>query len=53
MTKPLIVITGASSGFGAATAKMLSAAGHPLLLLARRVERLEGQRQSAIATFNY
>lgn len=41
MTKPLIVITGASSGIGAATAKLFAQAGHPLLLLARRVERLE------------
>ncbi|APC96275.1 SDR family oxidoreductase [Francisella frigiditurris] len=39
--KKLVVITGASSGFGKATAKKLSALGHPLLLLARRVERLE------------
>lgn len=39
--KPLVVITGASSGFGAAAARLLSAAGHPLLLLARRLERLE------------
>ena len=38
--KKLIVITGASSGFGAAIAKQLSKAGHPLLLLARRLERL-------------
>lgn len=41
MNKPLIVITGASSGIGAAMAKAFSAAGHPLLLLARRVDRLE------------
>lgn len=40
MSKPLVIITGASSGIGAATARLLSAAGHPLLLLARRVERL-------------
>lgn len=39
--KPLVVITGASSGFGAAIAKQLSKLGHPLLLLARRLERLE------------
>ncbi len=41
MTKPLIIITGASSGIGAALAKAFSAAGHPLLLLARRVEKME------------
>ncbi|MER7761609.1 SDR family oxidoreductase [Streptomyces sp. NPDC097619] len=41
MSKPLIVITGASSGIGAATARLLSAQGHPLLLLARRLDRLE------------
>lgn len=35
---PLIVITGASSGIGAATARAFSAAGYPLLLLARRLE---------------
>lgn len=40
-TKPLAVITGASSGIGAAIARHLSDAGHPLLLLARRADRLE------------
>ena len=39
--KKLVVITGASSGIGAAIAKRLSEAGHPLLLLARRVELIE------------
>lgn len=39
--KKLVVITGASSGIGRETAKAMSAAGHPLLLIARRVERLE------------
>lgn len=41
MTKPLVVITGASSGIGAATARAFSQAGHPLLLLARRVDRMD------------
>ena len=41
MGKPLIIITGASSGIGEAAARLLSAAGHPLLLLARRVEGLQ------------
>ncbi|MCG8471460.1 MAG: SDR family oxidoreductase [Desulfobacterales bacterium] len=39
--KPLVIITGASSGIGAATARHFSDLGHPLLLVARRVERLE------------
>ena len=40
-SKPLVVVTGASSGIGAALAKRFSEAGHPLLLLARRVEKIE------------
>lgn len=39
--KPLVVITGASSGIGAATARTFSEAGHPALLIARRSERIE------------
>ncbi|MEA2419629.1 MAG: hypothetical protein QOE60_1835 [Thermoleophilaceae bacterium] len=41
MSKPLVAITGASSGLGAAAAQAFAAAGHPLLLTARRLERLE------------
>lgn len=40
MSKPLIVITGASSGIGRAIAMEFANEGHPLLLLARRVDRL-------------
>lgn len=39
--KKLIVITGASSGFGKALALEFNKAGYPLLLLARRLEKLE------------
>ncbi|CAJ50129.1 SDR family oxidoreductase [Bordetella avium] len=39
--KPLIVITGASSGIGLATARLFSSWGHPLLLLARRLEKMQ------------
>jgi len=41
MMKKLIVITGASSGIGEAIARRMSTQGHPLLLIARRVEKLE------------
>ncbi|GAB3483589.1 SDR family oxidoreductase [Marinomonas epiphytica] len=41
MSKPLIVITGASSGIGAAMAKRFAELGHPLLLIGRRVEKME------------
>lgn len=39
--KPLIVITGASSGFGAEMAKMFNAQKHALLLIARRVDKIK------------
>ncbi len=39
--KKLVVITGASSGFGKAMALEFNKAGYPLLLLARRIELLE------------
>ncbi len=39
--KKLVVITGASSGIGEAIAKRFSEAGYPLLLVARRIEKLK------------
>lgn len=41
MTQQLIVITGASSGFGKEMAHLFSAKGHPLLLIGRRTEKME------------
>jgi short-subunit dehydrogenase len=39
--KPVVLITGASSGLGAALAKVFAAHGHELALVARRQDRLE------------
>ncbi|MGB3898379.1 MAG: SDR family oxidoreductase [Mesorhizobium sp.] len=39
--KPLVAVTGASSGIGEAVAKAFSAAGHPVLMMARRLDRME------------
>ncbi|NQU37862.1 MAG: SDR family oxidoreductase [Actinobacteria bacterium] len=40
-TKQPVAITGGSSGIGAALAKSFSESGHPVILLARRLDRLE------------
>lgn len=49
--KPLIAVTGASSGIGAATAEAFSKAGHPVLMMARRTAPMEemGLPNSVIA----
>lgn len=39
--RPLVVITGASSGIGAATAQAFGSRGYPTLLLARRADLIE------------
>lgn len=41
MTKPLVIITGSSSGIGAAMAKIFSEAGYPLGLFARKKDAIE------------
>lgn len=40
MNKPLIVITGASSGFGAEIAKLFNKENYPMLLLGHRTEKI-------------
>lgn len=39
--KKLVVVTGASSGIGSKIAETMSAQGHPVLLLSRRLEAME------------
>jgi len=41
MDKPLVATTGASSGIGEAVSRAFSAAGHPVLLMARRLDRMQ------------
>ncbi|MBN1148306.1 MAG: SDR family oxidoreductase [Anaerolineales bacterium] len=40
-TSPVLLITGASSGIGAATARLFASQGYRLVLAARRLERLQ------------
>jgi NADP-dependent 3-hydroxy acid dehydrogenase YdfG len=56
--KPLVVVTGASHGVGRAVAARFAAEGHPLLLVARHPEPLDGVaatsiRQAAVDVADY
>jgi NADP-dependent 3-hydroxy acid dehydrogenase YdfG len=58
MAKPLVVITGGSRGIGRAVAIKFAAEGHPLLLVARHAEPLDGMptdriRQAAVDVADY
>lgn len=44
MSKGFIIITGASSGIGKATAEALSSKGYSLLLIGRRVQQMENMK---------
>jgi short-subunit dehydrogenase len=48
--KPVVLITGASSGIGAALAKVFAGHGHELALVARRADRLESLADEIAAT---
>jgi NADP-dependent 3-hydroxy acid dehydrogenase YdfG len=48
MSKKLVVITGASSGIGAALARLFKEKGYPLLLMAQREERLKEFKSDAV-----
>ncbi|HRG85401.1 MAG TPA: SDR family NAD(P)-dependent oxidoreductase, partial [Chitinophagales bacterium] len=48
---PIVFITGASSGFGKATAEKFAQAGYQLILNARRLDRLETLKTHLEATY--
>ena len=51
-SKPLVVVTGASHGIGKALAAAFAADGHPLLLIARHAEPLDGVASETILQAN-
>jgi NADP-dependent 3-hydroxy acid dehydrogenase YdfG len=51
MSKPIVLITGASSGFGEACAKKYNENGYPIILIARRIEKLEAIKSKLNANY--
>ncbi|MFT6836048.1 MAG: 3-hydroxy acid dehydrogenase/malonic semialdehyde reductase [Francisellaceae bacterium] len=49
--KSVVLITGSSSGFGEACAKIYNKNGHPLILVARRLEKLEELKKTLSQEF--
>jgi NADP-dependent 3-hydroxy acid dehydrogenase YdfG len=52
MEKKIVLITGATSGFGEATAKLFAKNGHSLIITGRRAERLEKLSKELVADYN-
>jgi len=48
---PIVFITGASSGFGKATAEKFAQAGYQLILNARRLDRLEALKTHLVSSY--
>ncbi|MCB9363771.1 MAG: SDR family oxidoreductase [Flavobacteriales bacterium] len=52
MEKKIVLITGATSGFGEATAKLFAKNGHALIITGRRKERLEKLSKELTVQYN-
>ncbi len=50
MTKPIVLVTGASSGIGLATARTLASHGYKLIICGRRQERLDALSEELSGT---